>query len=172
MEKNKNFYLLLFFLLFLALIFFINFILPLKKELNSLENRIADLKIELKKVSNKNSEREKKIKKWKNTVEDIEKIKGNYTLNDRIILRFEIEKLLNSRGIIPKSERISYKKIKNSEFGVLSFEFTTEANDKLLDLFKTIREKKLLMGVEFFKVGGFPSSSATIRIRGLVYEGN
>ena len=172
MEKNKNFYLLLFFLLFLALIFFINFILPLKKELNFLENKVADLKVESKKLSSKNSEREKKIKKWKNTVKDIAKIKENYTLNDRVLLRFEMEKLLISRGIIPKSERVSFKRIKNSNFGVLTFEFSADADDKLLDLFKAIREKKLLMGVEFFKVGGFPSSFAVVRIRGLVYESN
>ncbi len=157
-------------IIFVIVIFYFNYYIPVKEEILNLQNSIEKDRAELKKLENKIKERKSEVKKWENSLKDIEYIKNNYVLNDRVLLRFRIEKLINSAGIIPDSEKIGFRKIKNSDFGILSFEFNTKADPKLFELFKKIRQERLLIGIEYLRVDTFPNSSATIRLRGLVYE--
>ncbi len=169
--KTKNMIFLIL-IIFMIIIFYFNYYIPVREEILNLQNSVENDRAELKKLEKKVEERKAEIKKWENSVKDIEYIKNNYVLNDRVLLRFKIEELLNSSGIIPDSEKIGYKKIKNSDFGILSFEFNTKADPRLFELFKKIRQKRLLIGLEYLRVDAFPNSSAKIRLRGLVYEEN
>ncbi len=170
MEGNKNFYIVFVFSLILIVVFYVNFTSPLKDEIESIEKSLNTDQQELERLKGKNHLRELKVKKWENTLSDLKIIKRDFMLSDRVLLRFEIEKLINSAGIIPSIEKTGFRSIKGTEFGVLNFEFNTSADLNLMKLLKKIKEKKLLMGVEYLRVNDFPSSTAVVRLRGFAYE--
>lgn len=167
--KNKSIFILLL-IVFFVIIFYLNYYLPLKKDIVYLKDSIDSGKAELLNLDKKIKKREEKVLKWKNSVRDLDYIKEHYILKDRVILRFNIEKDLNALGIIPESEKISFRKIKGSNYRILDFEFSTKALPILFTLFKDIREKELLIGVISLKISSLLNPTATIRIRGLVYE--
>ncbi len=170
-NRDKQFLILSTILIFLVIIFYIVYIGDLNSGIKNIKNNIEKTKIKKKRLTDKIERIKKELSKWENTEKDLLILKKEYlfSLNERNVLRFNMEQMLIKSGINPTNEQTSITKIAKG-FYTLNIKFNTIPEETMFSLIENIRKTKQLIFIDSLNVRNFPDISSSVVIKGVLTD--